>query len=383
MIKFADSAQSTLGIEWEVALVDRITGQLSSRAQEVFEHVKDEAPELLEQGSSAHITGEFLDNTIEIVTGVVTTVSEGVQQLHEGTQKLRKITDALGIDFFSAGTHPFSKPLEQPIASKDRYQKMLDRTQYWGRQMMIYGVHVHTGINQKAKVLPILDGLTNFYPHFLALSASSPFWEGSDTGYASQRALMFQQLPTAGLPFNFESWEEYEAFLTDLMVTGVIDDPSENRWDIRPVSHFGTMENRICDGLPSLDTIAAITAFDQCLVESLSRDFEAGRRTEALRPWHVQENKWRAARYGLDAIIIQNNANEELLVTEDMTRLLNQLEPIAKDLQCSEELAEIERIMDDGGSSAQQRKVAQDNDGDLIAVVRYLVEEGKKESRFL
>ncbi|GGH60294.1 glutamate--cysteine ligase [Rothia aerolata] len=378
MIPFAESAQSTIGLEWEVALVDRQTGELTSRAQEVLKRLEDENPALLNDSDGAHITGEFLDNTVELVTGVSSTVGEGLDQLQQTAAELRAVTDSLDIDFFSAGTHPFSKSLDQPVADKERYQKMLDRTQYWGRQMVIYGVHVHTGLDSRDKALPVLDALTNYYPHLLALSASSPFWEGTDSGYASQRALLFQQLPTSGLPFNFETWEAYEDYLNDMLTTGVIDDPSENRWDIRPVPHYGTVEMRICDGLPSPADIAAIAAFNQCLVESVSREFEEGIRPEALKPWHVQENKWRAARYGLDGIIIQNNANDELLVTEDIERLLNKFEPIAADLDCSKELAQVERIMAEGGSYQKQRRVAAENDGDLRAVVRHLVEEGKK-----
>ncbi len=378
MIPFKSSPQSTLGVEWELALVNRSDGALVSRAEEVLEVIQAENPELLKPGNGPHITGEFLDNTVELVTDVCTTVEEAVQQLEDAVRRLQALTDSLEIDFFSAGTHPFSRSADQPIAAKERYQKMLDRTQYWGRQMMIYGVHVHTGINSKEKALPVLNELTNYYPHFLALSASSPFWEGTDTGYASQRALMFQQLPTAGLPFTFGSWAEYEDFLNDLITTGVIDDPSENRWDIRPVAHYGTVESRMCDGLPSLNDVAAIAALNQCLVEAVSRDFERGNITEPLKPWHVQENKWRAARYGLDAIIIQNNRNDELLVTEDITRLLNKFEPIAADLGCSAELAYVERIIADGGSSKQQRQVAAASNGNLSEVVKYLVAEGKK-----
>ncbi|WP_068169459.1 glutamate--cysteine ligase [Rothia sp. ND6WE1A] len=377
MISFAKSAQSTLGVEWELALVDSKSMELTSRAQEVFDLIEELSPELLDASTGPHITGEFLDNTVELVTGVSANVAEAVHQLEKAKEQLMVATDQLGIEIFSAGTHPFSRSIDQPIANKDRYQKMLDRTQYWGRQMMIYGVHVHTGIDSKAKALPVLNGLSNFYPHLLALSASSPFWEGFDTGYASQRALMFQQLPTAGLPFSFESWEDYEVFLKDLMVTGVIDDPSENRWDIRPVAHYGTVEMRVCDGLSSLNDISGLVAFDQCLVESLSRDYEAGKILAPLKPWHMQENKWRAARYGLDAIIIQDNDNNELLVTEDIERLLNIFEPIARDLDCSDDLAQVERMIQDGGSATQQRKIAQESGNDLTAVVRYLVEQTK------
>ena len=129
----------------------------------------------------------------------------------------------MGVEVFCAGSHPFSPPQLQPVTDKERYAKLIDRTQWWGRQMVIYGVHVHVGLDRRDKVLPVLDGLVNYFPHFQALSASSPFWGGEDTGYASQRALMFQQLPTAGLPFQFATWEEYESYVQDMFTTGVID----------------------------------------------------------------------------------------------------------------------------------------------------------------
>ncbi|MFW0109890.1 glutamate--cysteine ligase [Rothia sp. P13129] len=373
MIPFAPSAPSTLGIEWELALVDAKTQELCSRAQEVLARVQQKNPELSDATEGAHLTGEFLDNTLELVTGVCTTVAEAIEQLRHSALTLKQSTDALGIEFFSAGTHPFSRSLDQPVASKERYLKMLERTQYWGRQMVIYGVHVHVGVDSRDKALPIIDGLTTYYPHLLALSASSPFWEGVDTGYVSQRALMFQQLPTAGLPFHFDSWEEYEAYLQDMLHTGVIDDPSENRWDIRPVPHYGTVEMRICDGLSSLKDIAAIAALTQCLVESFSRKLDRGEKLEALKPWHVQENKWRAARYGLDAIIIQNNRNDERPVQEDLQELVSELSPIAQDLGCVEELKHIKTMMGSGGNSTRQRLVAQSAGGNLRAVVKDLV----------
>lgn len=385
MIPFADSNQSTLGVEWELALVDRETRELASRAQEVFKLIETEAPYLLDPASTengkhegAHITGEFLDNTVELVTGIAQTPEDAVHQLQFLAESLRPFTDQLGLEFFSAGTHPFSKSLEQPVAAKERYQKMLDRTQYWGRQMVIYGVHVHTGVNSRAKALPVLDALTNYYPHLLALSASSPYWEGIDSGYASQRALLFQQLPTSGLPFNFDTWEDYEDYLTDMITTGVIDDHTENRWDIRPVPQYGTVEMRICDGMPSLKSIAAMTAFEQCLVESVSREVDAGRRPEVLKPWHVQENKWRAARYGTDAIVILNNKNEEELVTDHLRNtVLNRLEPIAGELGCARELALLEDLMANP-SYQRQREVAEAHRGDLRFVVDHLVAQGKE-----
>lgn len=367
---FHPSDQSTIGVEWEVALIDPETRELASRADEVLALLQEQHPQVLEAAPDrAHITGEFLNNTVELVTGICRTPAEAADQLTQATGVLKDITNQLGLAFFSAGTHPFSRALDQKVVDKDRYLRVLDRSQFWGRRQIIYGVHVHTGVTSRDKALPVLNGLTNFYPHLLALSASSPFWEGEDTGFASQRAQIFQQLPTSGLPFTFERWEDYEDYLNDLVVTGVIDDPSENRWDVRPVPKYGTVEMRAYDGLASIRDITALTAFTQCLVEWFSRQLDAGKRIEPLKPWHVQENKWRAARYGTEAIVILDNQNTERLVTEDTLGLLNKLEDIAADLGCSTELADVERICLAGAGYQRQRRVAAENGGNLQAVV--------------
>ncbi|MFI5427787.1 YbdK family carboxylate-amine ligase [Aeromicrobium sp. UC242_57] len=155
-----------------------------------------------------------------------------------------------------AGTHPFAAWNHQKVTDKERYATLIDRTQWWGRQMLIYGVHVHVGIEDRDKVLPISRAMLTVYGHLQALSASSPFWGGNETGYASNRALMFQQLPTAGLPFQFEEWSQLEHYVDDMLHTGVIDSFDEIRWDLRPSPKFGTLEVRVCDGIPSMSESA-------------------------------------------------------------------------------------------------------------------------------
>lgn len=166
--------------------------------------------------------------------------------------------------------------------------------------MLIFGVHVHVGIDSRDKVLPIINALLSYVPHLQALSASSPFWGGTDTGYASNRAMMFQQLPTAGLPFQFDSWPAYEKYVSDMLTTGIIDHLNEIRWDIRPAPNWGTVEVRVCDGLPTLEEITAITAFIQCLVDDFSARLDAGETLPTMPDWFHDENKWRAARYGME-----------------------------------------------------------------------------------
>ncbi|MDF2050871.1 MULTISPECIES: glutamate--cysteine ligase [unclassified Arthrobacter] len=374
-IDFASSRQSTLGVEWELALVDGSTGELASVANEVLRGVASRHPELNEDDEHPHIKQELLLNTVELVTGICETAAEAKEDLSRSLAAVREITDPMGVELFCAGSHPFSPPQLQPVTDKARYAKLIDRTQWWGRQMVIYGVHVHVGLDRREKALPVLDGLVNYFPHFQALSASSPFWGGEDTGYASQRALMFQQLPTAGLPFQFQSWAEYESYVQDMFTTGVIDTLSEIRWDIRPVPNLGTIEMRICDGLATLEEVGAIAALTQCLVDEFSTTLDNGGTIPTMPPWHIQENKWRAARYGMDAIIILDAAGKEQLVTDHLLETLNRLEPVAAKLGCADELADVEKIIRRGAGYQRQRKVAAEHGGDLQAVVLDLVKQ--------
>jgi carboxylate-amine ligase len=303
------------------------------------------------------------------------TVGEAVDDLRGTLAELHAATGPMGIDLVSSGTHPFAQWSAQQVTDDPRYAELIERTQWWGRQMLIWGVHVHVGISSVHKVLPILNSLLRTAPHLQALSASSPYWAGTDTGYASNRALMFQQLPTAGLPFQFERWSELESYVDDLLVTGVIDGFKDVRWDIRPSPVLGTIEVRVCDGVPTAREIGALTALVHCLVVDLDARLEAGEHLPTLPPWHVQENKWRAARYGLDAIVILDAAGRERLVTDDLDDLLERLAPTAARLGCTDELAAVADIARTGASYQRQRAVAAAAGGDLRAVVDDLVRE--------
>ena len=190
-------------------------------------------------------------------------------------------------------------------------------------------------------------------------------------------AALFQQLSTAGLPFHFDTWQDYESYIGDMIATGVIDDVSENRWDIRPVPRFGTVEMRVCDGPSTLKEVGALAALTQCMVDSFSRALDEGETIPVLPPWHHQENKWRAARYGLDAVVIRNARNEQRPLAEDLIELLDRLEPVAHRLGCSTELAHVEDMVRGETGYRRQRRVAADNGGDLRAVVLDIVERNR------
>jgi carboxylate-amine ligase len=369
-IPFARSERSTIGIEWELALVDADSGDLRQVAQTVLQAVR-----LPHEGEHPHIRQELLLNTVEIVSGVCHTVREAGADLERAIGRVREVTDPLRVELMCAGTHPFARWNQQKVTNKRRYATLIDRTQWWGRQMLIYGVHVHVGIENRDKVLPILRAMLTVFGHLQSLSASSPFWGGKDTGYASNRALMFQQLPTAGLPFQFERWEQLEGYVADMLHTGVIDEFSEIRWDLRPSPTFGTLEIRVCDGAPDILEVMALAALIHCLVEHFSTMLDEGKDLPTLPPWFVQENKWRSARYGMDAIIILDTAGNEQLVTDAVRELLVDLEPVAARLNCLAELDGVHTILRRGASYQRQRAVARRHSGELDAVVASLVAE--------
>ncbi|PPL16526.1 glutamate--cysteine ligase [Microterricola pindariensis] len=369
-ISFAESARSSVGIEWELALVDRASGELVGVAAEVLDALAGD-----DGTRHPHITGELLLNTVELVSSVHSTVGGAVRELQGQLAEVRRVTDPRGVELICSGSHPFSQWYDQQVTDKPRYQRLIERTQWWGRNMMIWGVHVHVGIESRDKVVPLLAGLSSYLPHLQALSASSPFWAGVNTGYASNRALMFQQLPTAGLPYELADWAAYERYVRDMSVTGIIDDYTEVRWDIRPSPHWGTLEMRACDGVSSAAELGAVAALIHCLVERMSRQLDAGESLDWLQPWYARENKWRAARYGLDAVIILDTAGREAPVADELRRLALELAPIAADLGCPDELASVLAILEHGASYQRQLRTAEAAGGDLRAVVAALARE--------
>ena len=364
-IDFVGSAASTVGVEWEFALVDAETRDLSNAAAEVIEDL----------GDNPRVHKELLRNTVELVSGVSDTTGQAIDDLRQTLGTTRAIVRTRGMELFGAGGHPFARWSAQKLTDAPRYAELIKRTQWWGRQMLIWGVHVHVGISSAEKVMPIMTSLLLYYPHLLALSASSPWWAGEDTGYASNRAMMFQQLPTAGLPFHFQRWSQFEGFVYDQKKTGIIDHINEIRWDIRPSPHLGTLEVRVCDGVSNLRELGALVALTHCLIVDLDRRVSAGETLPTMPPWHVQENKWRAARYGLDAVIILDAEGNERPVTDDLDDLVTRLGPVAETLDCADELAAVRDIYRLGASYQRQRRVAEEHDGDLRAVVDSLVAE--------
>jgi carboxylate-amine ligase len=369
-IDFSSSQRTSLGVEWELELVDLDTRQLASASDDVLMAISPDG-----DGEHPKAKHELLQSCVEVITGICQTVAEARADLAETVAEVSGAAAERNLGIMCSGTHPITDWTTQRITEKDRYQTLVERNQWMARQLQIFGVHVHCGIRAPGKAIPIVNALLAYLPHFLALSASSPYWIGADTGLASYRSKVFEALPTAGLPYQLSGWDAFEKYMEALISSHAIQSIREVWWDIRPHPGFGTVELRICDGLPTLDEIACVAALSQCLVERFDRQLDHGYTLPEPRPWLVRENKWRAARYGLDAEIVIDNSGKVQPVVAAIHDLVDDLLPIARRLDCRAELEAIPTLIERGASYQRQRAVAAEHNGELEPVVDSLVAE--------
>lgn len=358
---FASSKRSTLGVEWELALIDPSTGDIAPHAKELLAAIDD-----------PRFDKEFLRGMIELITGVHETTDAAVDELRGMRDRAVDEADRMGLALVGTGTHPTSRWRQQEQADDPRYRRVVEKAGDWGRRLIIFGVHNHVGVEDRAKAVPLLRTMLDKLPLILALSASSPFWQGVDTGFASHRTMLFQQLPTGGLPPMLVDWPEYERTLEDMLRAGVIDELGELRWDVRPSPEIGTIEVRVADGAPSIDDLAAVTALTHCLIEEASRDLDEGKAQLHLPYWLVKENKWRAARDGLEATVIVDEQGTLQRASDAIAEAADRLAPIAADLGATRSLGAVERVLASGGWPARQRAAFER--GGLAAVMAELAE---------
>lgn len=347
---FARSAGPTLGVEWEICLVDPETRDLVPRAAEVIDEVQARHPGI-------HLEREFLQNTIELVTPVCANTNEAIQALNKDLTAIKEVADEKGLKLWASGGHPFSDFRTNPLSPKNTYEEIVNRTQYWGQHMLLWGIHCHVGISHEDKVWPIINAVMTKYPHLLAISASSPGWDGIDTSYASNRTMLYQQLPTAGMPYQFQSWDEWVSFMRDQQTSGVINHTGSMHFDVRPAAKWGTIEVRISDATSNLRELAAVVALTHCLIVHYDRMLERGAELPTLQQWHVAENKWRGARYGMDALVITNRDTDEAWVKDELQLLIDELTPVAADLGCVDELNLVREIIQRGAGYERQRAI--------------------------
>jgi glutamate---cysteine ligase / carboxylate-amine ligase len=368
-IDFESSERCSLGVEMELEIVDLETRELRSGASELLS--------VLERRRGAphpKAKHELFESTVEIITGICGTAAEARADLEATLAELVAEATPRGMGLMCSGTHPFSDYAMQQISPDPRYARLVEEMQWTARRLQIFGIHVHVGVRSADKAIAMINALAAYIPHFLALSASSPYWMGQDTGLASSRSKIFEALPTAGLPHQLAGWEEFEEFMTTLISARTITSIREVWWDIRPHPNFGTIELRICDGLPTMVEVTAVAALSQCLVEWLDTLLDRGYSLPVPKAWVVRENKWRAARHGIDAEIITDEQGRLAMLRDVVRQLVEELTPVAARLGCEEELRSVLTIVDSGPSYLRQRAVVAAG-GTPVDVVDSLLEE--------
>ncbi|WP_329251075.1 MULTISPECIES: glutamate--cysteine ligase [Actinoallomurus] len=352
-IEFNASRGATLGVEWELQLVDAETMRLRQDAREVLAAL----PGPSDARENPKIRHELMESTVEIVTGICDTVSEARADLAATIADLRSVTDPRGTALACTGTHPISDWRDAVMAPVQRYAELVEQMQWLARRIQTYGVHVHVGVRSPEKAVPMVNALSAYLPHFLALTASSPFWSGHDTGLASSRAIVFGQLPTAGPPHLLADWGEFEDYMDTLLRAGTIRSIKEVWWDIRPHPDFGTIEIRMFDGIPTLREVGMAAALCQSLVELFDHQLDRGYTLPSPATWVVRDNKWRATRYGLDAIVITDDQGTTAPLRDELYELVHELEPIADRLGCAEDLKVVSEVLDHGAPYERQRGI--------------------------
>jgi glutamate---cysteine ligase / carboxylate-amine ligase len=369
-IEFHGSPSTTLGIELELGLVDPETRALTTAAIEVLTSLAGSGP----AGIEDKVKHELFQCTVEVITGVCDTVSEARRDLESSLEHVRRVTDARGLELIGSGTHPFSDWRTLELSPQQRYAQLVESIQWPARRLAIHGVHFHVGVPSGAHSIAVVESLAFHLPLFLAVSASSPYWLGADTGMASSRTKVFEGLPTAGLPPRLRGWDDFETLMEGLLHAGVISSIREIWWDCRPHPDFGTVELRMCDGITNMDEVASLAAMAQSLVTWLVDRFDAGEPLPTCAEWVVRENKWLASRHGLDSSFIVDMDGNRRAAEELVLELVEQLRPTAKRLHCIGELEGIEDIIERGPSYRRQREIVAAG-GELADVVDALIAE--------
>ena len=369
-ISWNPSRGPTLGIEWELQLIDAQTRMLRQDADMVLAAL----PGLDASGEHPQIRHELMQSTVEIVTGICSTVSEAKADLGKAIGELQRIADDRGILLACAGTHPVSNWRDAKMAPIARYAELVEQMQWLARRIQTFGVHVHVGLRDGNKAIPVVNALATYLPHFLALTASSPFWSGQDTGLASTRAIIFGDLPTAGPPHRLSNWGDFEEYMDTLMRARTIRSIKEVWWDIRPHPDLGTVEIRMFDGLPTAREVGMVAALSQSLVQLFDAQLDRGYQLPSPSSWVVRDNKWRATRYGLDATVITDESGTTAPLRDEVYELIRELEPAADRLGCLEELQVASEVLEYGASYERQRAVLT-HAGEMTDVIDALVTE--------
>jgi len=358
----------TLGVEEEYQLLDGQTLDLVQHIETMLDAVSGH--ELEER-----INPELMQSVIEITTPVCRTPADVMRELVTLRGYVTEVAHGNGMRVGSAGTHPFSLFERQRITAKDRYRALIDQMQYIARRELIFGMHVHVAVDDPEKAVKVVNGLLPHIAPLLALSASSPFWRGEPTGLASSRQMVFSAFPRSGPPPRFRDYADYAEVVGTLESSGCIDDYTSIWWDIRLHPRLGTVEVRICDAVTRVEDAVAIAAYCQAVVKQLSEAYEAGEEIPSHHRILTSENKWLAARYGLEAPVIDLGAGRRnrIPIARMVRRTLKQIEPHARDLGSERELEGVGSILGRGSSATRQLRVYNAN-RDIVEVAREIAD---------
>ncbi len=362
-------AELTIGVEEELQLVDRASSQLRGRAHEVVARAADRPHPASDDGTVEH---ELQLSQVEIVTPVCSTLSEVRTELVRLRRKVRDAAEAEGCRALSAGTHPNGRWSDQTVTPKWPYETIRDDYAQLSREQVVFGCHVHLSVEDPELRVQAMNQLRPWLSPLLALTASSPFWEGNDTGYASYRYLVFSRWPTFLTPSVFSSWAEFGDHLELLQTTGSIDAPGRLYWTVRPSARFETLEFRIGDACTTVDEAVLMAGLVRALVQVSLQRAEAGDRPPAVRAEAVPAAEWRAARYGLDATLVDLTAGRQAAATDVIAAFVDHVRPGLEDGGDGAEVLELlDRVLTDGNSARRQRRVFA-RTGSLTAVVDHL-----------
>ncbi len=366
-VEFKASESHTLGVEEELHIVDATTGELVPKIEEIMSRLPEDLKEA--------VSYELFQSVLEIKTPPCATVAEAAARLRELRNRVGSWTAACGAALSGAGTHPFSRYMDQKITEHERYKRVIETLRWVAQREVIFGQHVHVGVPGEEEVIEAHNRLSEQIPLLLALSSNSPFWQGMDTGYESSRVKIFETFPRAGLPPAFPDYAAFEDYV-DLMVSaGAMDDYTYCWWDVRPHSNIGTIELRVLDSQTSLEPNAALAALTQCLVVRSLSESARGPYNREL----TYENKFRASRHGLNADFYDAERGVSVPAREATRALVDELRPVSQDLGCENELLDILEIVENGTGSQRQRRVYLEN-GDFLEVVAFLVENTRPAS---
>jgi carboxylate-amine ligase len=318
------------------------------------------------------IKEELLQSTVEVATEPCATVGEAVAEAAELRRRARDEAEPRGVRVLSAGTHPFARYEHQDVTDKPRYVELVDALQWAVERQLIFGLHVHVGLESAQQAIAVANALRTWLPELLCVAANSPFWHGRDSGLSSTRSKVFDAMPRSGLPPAFASFEEFELLVDRGVRTGSFDDYTFIWWDLRPHPRLGTIEVRICDAQTRLENVAVLVALVQSLAATLAERYEREGVLGTQPVTLIAENKWRAVRYGLDADLVDLARDAQRPAREALRELAELAAPAARRLGCADELALLDAVLRRGDGAAEQRQAAETGGGSLLAVAQWL-----------